>query len=347
MKKILLSAFATSALLLAGCADEGAEVASTEAGRIREQDLYEEMKNEPLQGGMTVGETVLQKMLLQDVFDHLYGDQVTEETVDAELEESAEMVGGTVEEYEELLEMQGMDIQFVKDNIRLTQLFRAAIADRVEITEEEIEQAYEDGRPMTAQHILVEDEETANEVITQLEEGADFGELVTEYSQDPGSLETEGTYTFGTGEMVPEFEQAVQELEVDETTSEPVESEHGYHVIRRLAPEEEYASLEDQRDAIERGLLEDYMNDQQFMAKMVTELAEEANVQISDEDLAGAMAAYMPQDEVPIESETEDTEGVEETDESAEDAGAEEETTEEAPKAEEEQEQESVEDADQ
>lgn len=347
MKKILLSAFATSALLLAGCADEGAEVASTEAGRIREQDLYEEMKNEPLQGGMTVGETVLQKMLLQDVFDHLYGDQVTEETVDAELEESAEMVGGTVEEYEELLEMQGMDIQFVKDNIRLTQLFRAAIADRVEITEEEIEQAYEDGRPMTAQHILVEDEETANEVITQLEEGADFGELVTEYSQDPGSLETEGTYTFGTGEMVPEFEQAVQELEVDETTSEPVESEHGYHVIRRLAPEEEYASLEDQRDAIERGLLEDYMNDQQFMAKMVTELAEEANVQISDEDLAGAMAAYMPQDEVPIESETEDAEGVEETDESAEDAGAEEETTEEAPKAEEEQEQESVEDADQ
>ncbi len=343
MKKILLSAFATSALLLAGCADEGAEVASTEAGRIREQDLYEEMKNEPLQGGMTVGETVLQKMLLQDVFDHLYGDQVTEETVDAELEESAEMVGGTVEEYEELLEMQGMDIQFVKDNIRLTQLFRAAIADRVEITEEEIEQAYEDGRPMTAQHILVEDEETANEVITQLEEGADFGELVTEYSQDPGSLETEGTYTFGTGEMVPEFEQAVQELEVDETTSEPVESEHGYHVIRRLAPEEEYASLEDQRDAIERGLLEDYMNDQQFMAKMVTELAEEANVQISDEDLAGAMAAYMPQDEVPIESETEDTEGVEETDESAEDAGAEEETTEEAPKAEEEP----AEDADQ
>lgn len=343
MKKILLSAFATSALLLAGCADEGAEVASTEAGRIREQDLYEEMKNEPLQGGMTVGETVLQKMLLQDVFDHLYGDQVTEETVDAELEESAEMVGGTVEEYEELLEMQGMDIQFVKDNIRLTQLFRAAIADRVEITEEEIEQAYEDGRPMTAQHILVEDEETANEVITQLEEGADFGELVTEYSQDPGSLETEGTYTFGTGEMVPEFEQAVQELEVDETTSEPVESEHGYHVIRRLAPEEEYASLEDQRDAIERGLLEDYMNDQQFMAEMVTELAEEANVQISDEDLAGAMAAYMPQDEVPIESETEDAEGVEETDESAEDAGAEEETTEEAPKAEEEP----AEDADQ
>ena len=33
MKKILLSAFATSALLLAGCSDNGDEVASTEAGR--------------------------------------------------------------------------------------------------------------------------------------------------------------------------------------------------------------------------------------------------------------------------------------------------------------------------
>ena len=330
MKKILLSAFATSALLLAGCSDSGDEVASTEAGRIRELDLYEEMKKEPLQGGMTVGETVLQRMLLQDVFEHLYGDQVTDETVDAEFTESAEMFG-TVEEYESLLEMQGIDINYVKDNIRLTQLFRAGVADRVEVTEEEIQQAYEDARPMTAQHILVEDEETANDIIAQLEDGADFGELVVEYSQDPGSLETEGTYTFGIGEMVPEFETAVQSLEVDELTSEPVQSDHGFHVIRRLELEEEYAPIEDQRDALERSILDAQMNDPQFMAEMVTELAEEANVQIADQDLVGAMAAYMPQEELPIEEDTEDAEGIEETEEDA-DAETEENTeTEEEP----------------
>ena len=328
MKKILLSAFATSALLLAGCSDNGDEVASTEAGRIRELDLYEEMKNEPLQSGMTVGETVLQRMLLEDVFEHIYGDQVTDETVEAEFTDSAEQFG-TVEEYESLLEMQGIDIDYVKGNIRLTQLFRAGVSDRVEVTEEEIEQAYEDARPMTAQHILVDDEETANDIIAQLEDGADFGELVEEYSQDPGSLETEGTYTFGIGEMVPEFEGAVQSLEVDELTSEPVQSDHGFHVIRRLEFEEEYASLEDQRDALERSILDDYMNDPEFMAEMVTDLSKEANVQISDEELAGAMAAYMPQEDLPIEEDTEDAQGVEETEEEA-DAETEEPTEEES-----------------
>lgn len=330
MKKILLSAFATSALLLAGCSDNGNEVASTEAGRIRELDLYEEMKSEPLQSGMTVGETVLQRMLLQDVFEHLYGDQVTEETVDAEFAESAEMFG-TVEEYESLLEMQGIDLNYVKDNIRLTQLFRAGVSDRVEVTEEEIEQAYEDARPMTAQHILVEDEETANDIIAQLEDGADFGELVEEYSQDPGSLETEGTYTFGVGEMVPEFEQAVQSLEVDELTAEPVQSDHGFHVIRRLELEEDYAAIEDQREALERSILDGYMNDPEFMAEMVTDLAKKANVQIADQDLAGAMAAYMPQEDLPIEEDTEDAQGIEETEEDADaepEETAEEESTE-------------------
>lgn len=321
MKKILLSAFATSALLLAGCSDNGAEVASTEAGRIREQDLYAAMKDEPLQGGMTVGETVLQKLLMEDIFTHLYGDEVTDESVDAEFEGAAEQFG-TVEEYEELLEMQGIDLNFVKDNIRLTQLIRAAVADKVEITDEEIEEQYEMARPMRAQHILVQDEETANEVLAELEDGADFGELVTEYSQDPGSLETEGTYTFGTGDMVPQFESAVRELEVDELTSEPVQSDHGFHVIRRLELEEEYAPIEDQREELETEVIDGYMNDEQFMANLVTELAAEANVQIADDDLKGAMAAYLPQEEVPAQTEDEPAESPAE--EEAEEAPAEE-----------------------
>src|SRR5690625_3937452 len=135
MKKLLLSTFAASALLLAGCG-QSEEVASTEAGRIREDDLYEAMKEEPLQSGMTVGETVLQKLLMEDIFSHLYGDQVSDEDVQAEYEASAEQFGG-VENYEELLGMQGMDPEYIKDNMRLTLLIREAVRDNVEIPEEE------------------------------------------------------------------------------------------------------------------------------------------------------------------------------------------------------------------
>lgn len=304
MKKLLVTAFATTALLLAGCSDKGAEVASTEAGRIREQDLYEEMKNEPLQSGLTVGETVLQKMILNSVFEQLYGDKVTEDDIDAELEKSAEPFG-TIEEYKELLEAQGINPDFVRDNVRMSLMMREAVLEEVEITDEMIEEQYEASKSdYTAQHILVEDEETANDIIAQLNDGADFGELVTEYSQDPGSLETEGKYTFVKGQMVPEFENAVDALAVDELTSEPVESSHGFHVIRRL--ELEVESLEDQREELTDAAINGYLQDQAFMADLITRLAAKANVQIADQDLAGAMAAYMPQEEVPAEGEAEE-----------------------------------------
>ncbi len=321
MKKLLITAFATTSLLLAGCSDKGAEVASTEAGRIREQDLYEEMKNEPLQSGMTVGETVLQKMLLESVFEQLYGDQVTDEDVDAEIEKSAEPFG-TMEEYEELLEAQGISTDYVRDNVYLSLLMRAALLDDVEITDEMIEEQYEAEKPAyTAQHILVEDEATANDLIAQIQDGADFGELVTEYSQDPGSLETEGTYTFEKGQMVPEFEGAVDALEAGELTTEPVESSHGFHVIRRL--ELDYAPIEERREELEESVINGFLQDQTYMAELITRLAERANVQIADQDLVGAMAAYMPQEEVPAETEGEEEVPADETEEVEEPAAEE------------------------
>ena len=339
MKKLLFTTLASSAILLAACSDSP-EVASTEAGRIRQDDLYEQMKDEPLQGGMTVGETVLQKMLLEDVFEQLYGDQVSEEDVDAEFEAAAEQFG-TVEEYEQLLQQQGINADYVKDNIRLTQLMTTAIRDNVEITDEQLEEEYEANRPFaTAQHILVEDEETANDIIAQLEDGADFAELVEEHSTDPGSVDNEGKYTFNEGEMVPPFEEAVGNLEPGETTSEPVETQNGFHVIRRL--ETEYAPMEEQRDQLEESIVQGKMEDQQFMSNLITDLADQANVQIADEDLQGAMAMYMPQEEQTPEGESQDEAPAEE---GMEEAPAEEseENTEEAPAEGEETEEESTE----
>lgn len=324
MKKLLVSTFATTALLLAGCSSNE-EVASTEAGRIREQDLYEAMKNEPLQSGMTVGETVLQRMLIEDIFTHLYGDQVSDEDVQAEFEKSAEPFGN-VEDYEELLEAQGIDADYVKENIRLTLLIRAAVQDKVEVTDEQLEEEYEANKPVaTVQHILVEDEELANDLIAQLEDGADFAELVAEHSTDPGSVEDEGKYSFFEGQMVPEFEEAALALEVGETTAEPVQSDFGYHVIRRL--ELDYAPLEEQREELEVAIIDGYTQDQAFMTELVSELAQKANVIISDQELAGAMSAYMPSAE--DEEDGADTEEGPVDEESTEEDATEEESTEE------------------
>lgn len=315
MKKILFGALASSTLLLSACSTS-AEVASTEAGRIREDDLYEAMKNEQLQSGMTIGETVLQKMLIDQIFEHSYGGQVSDDEIDAELEEVAEQYGG-IEEYEEIIKAQGMDLSAFKKDIRLTLLIQEAIKDHVEITDEEIEEAYEDMKPdATVQHILVEDEELAKDLIEQLEDGADFAELVAEHTTDPGSMDTEGTYSFNEGEMVPEFEEAAFALEEGETTSEPVQSDHGYHVIRRL--ELDYAPLDEQLEDLETVIIDGYTQDQEFMVELVSELAEKANVQIADDELKGAMAMYMTPKASETPDEDEDPDAAEEPKEDVE-----------------------------
>lgn len=83
-----------------------------------------------------------------------------------------------------------------------------------------------------ASHILVEQEETALEIITMLEGGADFAELAKEKSTGPSGPRGGELGWFGKGQMVPEFEQAVMGLE-DGAVSAPVQTQFGWHVVKR------------------------------------------------------------------------------------------------------------------
>jgi peptidyl-prolyl cis-trans isomerase C len=101
-----------------------------------------------------------------------------------------------------------------------------------------------------ASHILVATEEEAQALVDQLGEGADFAELARENSTGPSGPNGGSLGWFGTGMMVPEFEQAVQGLEPG-GVSEPVQTQFGWHVVKlnetrlREAP-----ALEDVRDQL-------------------------------------------------------------------------------------------------
>ena len=87
----------------------------------------------------------------------------------------------------------------------------------------------------TARHILVETAEEADEVFTLLAEGADFATLAAERSGDGGSAARGGDLgPQGRGRYVPPVEEAVWSAPLN-TVLQPVESQHGFHVIEVTA----------------------------------------------------------------------------------------------------------------
>jgi peptidyl-prolyl cis-trans isomerase C len=83
-----------------------------------------------------------------------------------------------------------------------------------------------------ARHIIVETEEEAADIIAQLDAGGDFEELAREHSRDGAAQQGGDLGYFARGQMVPEFEQVVFDMEVDSYTDEPVETQFGWHVIQ-------------------------------------------------------------------------------------------------------------------
>lgn len=293
-KSILTISLAASVLALTACSDSGSDskvLVSSDVGDITKNDLYEEMKT-------SIGDQAVQILMIEKVLSEEY--EVTDEEIQAEIEDSKEQLG---ENYEQFLAQNNQTEESYEKVVRLNLLQEKALTDGVEVSEEEIKEQYErQGTELNARHILVADAETAATVKEELDNGADFAELAEEYSTDPGSAANGGDLGwFGAGQMVPEFEDAAYSLEIDEI-SEPVQSQHGFHIIQVLEKREveDRPSYEDQKESI-RSELAMAQADQSALLPKVAELMEEANVDIKDEDLKGALDDIMNAEAAPAE----------------------------------------------
>ena len=116
-------------------------------------------------------------------------------------------------------------------------------------TAEQLAKIYND-EYICAQHILIlttdlasgtpyddakkaEARKRAEEVLSKVNKGENFTELVAQYSEDPGANSNPNGYIFTKGDMVSEFENAVLSLKAGETSG-IVESVYGYHIIKRM-----------------------------------------------------------------------------------------------------------------
>lgn len=84
---------------------------------------------------------------------------------------------------------------------------------------------------VNAAHILVDDENVANQLYERINKGENFAVLAKQFSKDPGSADKGGDLGwFGKGQMVPEFENACFNGPVGKV-QKPVKTNYGYHVI--------------------------------------------------------------------------------------------------------------------
>jgi peptidyl-prolyl cis-trans isomerase C len=107
------------------------------------------------------------------------------------------------------------------------------------LTEEKLRALYEEKKAeegfaqdqVHVRHILVQTEDEAKAAIAEIEGGADFAEVAQARSVD-GSAQAGGDLGFiSRDQVVPEFAEAAFALDADETSTEPVQTQFGWHVI--------------------------------------------------------------------------------------------------------------------
>ncbi len=141
-------------------------------------------------------------------------------------------------------------------NIRLENAF---VQEKVapQVSDAAVKAAYDQqyaGKPgpeqVEARHILVQTQAQAQDIINQLNKGADFAKLAEKYSIDPGAKNGGELGWFSQDEMVPAFATAAFALKPGQYTKTPVQTQFGWHVIlcegKRTAPTPALADVQDQ-----------------------------------------------------------------------------------------------------
>lgn len=225
-------------------------------------------------------EVVAQKAAAMDI-------AVTDEEVTAEVDSIKQMFNNDEAAFQEALDAQKMTLNALKASIReglLTNKVYESVTKDVTVTEDQI-QAYYEGHlaefrveeTRSTRHILFapanlnSDASTtateadwnaalarAKDVRKQITNGADFGEMATQYSDDPSTKVLGGDLgKVQKGMMVAEFEEANFSLD-KLVVSEPIKTAYGYHLIQvtDITPAGEQ-TLDAAREAISATLMDE------------------------------------------------------------------------------------------
>lgn len=280
-------------------------VASIDGLTVTAEDLYEDMKE------------IYSVNNLLDIIDNKILEEKYPETdeMNTELNDQAEKYYNMYNQYygyskEEFLTKNGFGserafIEYLRLQYRRTQYTDDYIKEQ--ITDKEIEKYYEDKvyGDINTKHILVkvsssatdeekkEAENLAKEIITKLNEGKSFDEVKDEY-KDKITYEELG-YKAYNASLESAYMEAMQKLENNSYTKEPVQTSYGYHVIYRIDQKEKPA-LEDVKEEIITSLVSEHKSkDTSVQYKALEKMREDAKLKFTDTVLEKKYETYKSQ----------------------------------------------------
>ncbi len=204
--------------------------------------------------------------------------QIANELVNQELLYLDALKNGLDEEEDFKNELEKVKIGVLKQ-YAINKLFKG-----ISVMEEEINRFYNENQHFfqtpevaRASHILVDDREKANEILSEIDDGLSFEEAASKYSNCPSKANGGDLGEFSRGKMVPEFEEVAFSMK-EGSISQPVKTQFGYHLIKlNYKKESGISPLEEVKDQINQQLI--LIKQQEIYLDKTEELREDFQVE--------------------------------------------------------------------
>lgn len=178
------------------------------------------------------------------------------------------------------------ELEHTKESLLKQYAIRTAL-NKATISEKEVSEYYEQNKErfvteesLKASHILIDTEDEAKEIAEKINSGLEFEDAANQYSKCPSKEKGGDLGYFTKGKMVPEFEEAAFNLEMNELSG-PVKTQFGYHLIKVTDRKPENTmSFEEVKEQLTHQMITMKQND--IYTKKSQELKDKYDVKINE-----------------------------------------------------------------
>jgi len=224
--------------------DAAAKVNGVEISTIMLNEKFAQLPEQYKE--MVSKESILDQMITEELLLQQVKDvKVSDEEIQKAVEELLEANAMTKDDLEKALKEQGLTLEELKDTYRkqiaISNYINQTLFKDISVSDSDIEDYFEkqedsfapkEGQ-VRAAHILVESEKDAKKVLIDLED-TNFDTVAKDTSVGPSAKYGGSLGYVSKGQLVKEFEAVLFALDENEV-SEPVETQYGWHVIKRLS----------------------------------------------------------------------------------------------------------------